>query len=76
MGKNLNTTYQISDWLNRPLNKRQIIYAATDAYCLLQIYNKYKEMFKSSCYCKNYQNFLDSYKTNVNNKNGKKRRKR
>ena len=57
--------YQISDWLNRPLNKRQIVYAATDAYCLLQIYNKYEEMFKSSSYSEASLSLFEFYKSVV-----------
>ena len=76
LGKSLNNTYQISDWMKRPLNEHQIIYAATDAYCLLQIYHKYEKMFKSSSYCEIYQNFLEFYKKFVGNRNRKKRTKR
>lgn len=30
---------QCSDWEARPLSKAQLLYAATDAYCLLPIYD-------------------------------------
>ena len=62
--------------MNRPLSERQIIYAATDAYCLLQIYNKYEDMFKNSPHCKTHLSFLEFYKKLVCNKNRKKRTKR
>ena len=62
--------------MNRPLSERQIIYAATDAYCLLQIYNKYEEMFKNSPHCETHQSFLEFYKVYVGNRNRKKLTKR
>ncbi|XP_043914115.1 exonuclease mut-7 homolog [Protopterus annectens] len=39
MGKPLNKTEQLSNWEKRPLRKAQIVYAAIDAYCLLDVYN-------------------------------------
>jgi len=76
LGKSLNKTYQISNWMDRPLNERQIIYAATDAYCLLQIYHKYEEMFKKSPHCETHQNLLELYKRVPKRNNNKKRRKK
>ncbi|XP_059850424.1 exonuclease mut-7 homolog isoform X2 [Hypanus sabinus] len=39
LGKPLDKTQQLSNWEKRPLSRQQIIYAATDAYCLLDLYD-------------------------------------
>ncbi|XP_064420329.1 exonuclease mut-7 homolog isoform X2 [Latimeria chalumnae] len=39
LGKPLDKTEQLSNWEKRPLRQAQIIYAANDAYCLLEVYN-------------------------------------
>ncbi|XP_078498216.1 exonuclease mut-7 homolog [Lissotriton helveticus] len=38
LGKPVDKTQQLSDWEKRPLREEQILYAACDAYCLLEVY--------------------------------------
>lgn len=45
LGKRLKKLDQFSNWERRPLRESQIIYAALDAYCLIEVY----EAIKSQC---------------------------
>ncbi|XP_057577092.1 exonuclease mut-7 homolog isoform X1 [Hippopotamus amphibius kiboko] len=38
LGKPLDKTQQLSNWNRRPLSEGQLVYAAADAYCLLEVY--------------------------------------
>ncbi|CAJ0587012.1 unnamed protein product, partial [Mesorhabditis spiculigera] len=40
LNKTLDKTEQVSDWAKRPLRPKQVIYAAQDAYSLLEIYDE------------------------------------
>lgn len=39
VGKKLDKSNQFSNWENRPLRQEQRLYAALDAYCLIEIYD-------------------------------------
>lgn len=44
LGRKLDKSNQCSNWANRPLRHDQIVYAALDAHCLLQIYQVLAEL--------------------------------
>ncbi|XP_036319316.1 exonuclease mut-7 homolog [Rhagoletis pomonella] len=44
LGKKLDKSNQCSNWANRPLRHDQIVYAALDAHCLLQVYQVLSEI--------------------------------
>ena len=50
-GAPLAKTERMSNWEKRPLREAQIIYAATDAHCLLQVYDYLMEL----CYGRNIE---------------------
>lgn len=39
LGKKLDKSNQFSNWENRPLRQEQLVYAALDAYCLIEMYD-------------------------------------
>ncbi|KAL5278093.1 EXD3 family protein [Megaselia abdita] len=52
-GKKLDKSNQISNWGNRPLRHDQVVYAAIDAYCLIEIYDLlFNRMLKFNCSAK------------------------
>ena len=39
LGRRIPKMFRMSNWSRRPLDRGQLLYAATDAYCLLEIFN-------------------------------------
>nr|XP_045592821.1 exonuclease mut-7 homolog [Procambarus clarkii] len=54
-GSPLNKSEQFSNWAARPLTKSQILYAATDARCLIDIY-EYLNWHSKNCNIPDWQN--------------------
>lgn len=46
-GRPLDKSNQFSNWNNRPLREEQMMYAALDAYCLIEIYETIRARFLS-----------------------------
>jgi len=58
LGVKLDKREQISNWSNRPLRNKQIIYAAIDAHCLILLYNKYRTTYYSKDYVETFETKL------------------
>ena len=43
LGRPLDKSMQTSDWQRRPLTRGQVQYAAMDAFCLVAVYQQFKE---------------------------------
>ena len=56
LGRKIDKSNQLSNWLNRPLRHEQIQYAALDAHCLIEIF----DIIRNECTrCGlNYKDFL------------------
>ncbi|CAF0981188.1 unnamed protein product [Rotaria sp. Silwood1] len=54
-GKTLNKSERCSNWDRRPLRHAQTLYAATDAYCLLDIYNFLRNRLQSVEYLQSFR---------------------
>lgn len=74
IGKKLDKSNQFSNWTNRPLRQEQILYAALDAYCLLEIYEIMKAEFErlDLDFDDLQNNLLNDNKIRIKRKNNKK----
>ncbi|ODN03320.1 Exonuclease mut-7 [Orchesella cincta] len=43
LGKSLSKAEQMSDWEKRPMRESQLLYAAGDAYCLIEVYKSLRD---------------------------------
>lgn len=72
LGYALDKSDQFSNWERRPLRQSQIVYAALDAYCLIQVYDILKQCSEAA----KFQFDEVCYNLIVSNKSPKKRSKR
>lgn len=69
LGRPLDKSDQFSNWEKRPLRDSQLVYAALDAYCLIQVY----DVMKSCCEKGNFHFEETCYNLMTNEKAPKKK---
>ncbi|XP_031636670.1 exonuclease mut-7 homolog [Contarinia nasturtii] len=66
-GKPLDKSNQFSNWNNRPLREEQIIYAALDAFVLIEVYDVIRAQYMSMKNLDDFDEFVHSFL--IENKN-------
>jgi ribonuclease D len=51
LDKNINKSYSTSNWMNRPLNKKQLLYSAEDVLYLRSVHKKQQELLRRCGRC-------------------------